>query len=1186
MTFLKLAIRSLIYHWRVNGSVALGVAAATAVLTGALVIGDSVRESLRAMTLDRLGRIDTLLISDHFFRMELVDQWRQQGALSDAEPPRDAVGVMLFPQATVERPGEDGVSRASNVLVVAADPPAAAAGRVSFWDLNKQPRAAGSEPASYPAVGEVVLNRQLADELNAKVGDKVTIRLPKPEDIPADSPLGEKTDRIRSLPFMQVIEIIENRGLGRFSMHPRQTEPSNAYVALEQLQSAFREPDKINTILVSGAGNEPPTSDAGCSELTDTLHPSLDDLGLNLQHARLTYTGADGAEELIYDYFTLSSDRMILPPAVERAAKAAFQPQGGQPVLAYLANRIDRVGTDESQEPIPYSMVAGIDPSANFQLRDMNGQLIDQWQDDEIVLTSWAAENLGVKAGDEVRVTYFLPESTHGAADEANEVLKVKAITPLTEPAGPYLPARKFDFDERPTVANDPFMTPEVEGITDQESIDDWEVPFVIDYRLIRPEDDLYWEDYATTPKAYVSLQTARRLWGSRFGNSTSYRIPVKDQLTRSQVEERLQAELSKDMAALGFAFRPIKYQQLNASRGNTPFDVLFLMLSFFIIAAALMLVVLLFRLGFEQRARQAGLLLALGWNRRRLLWLLMAESLGVAAVGGAIGVLIGLGYAALMLAALQSKTWWLGAISTPFLEFHFSATSLIIGYLAGVLVSLATIYLSVLLTRRVAARQMLGGSLVTAERTYGAPARWPLLLIGLLLVMAIALTASATQMSGQAQAGAFVGAGTVILIALLMAVWRSLRSGGISLAPVSGRAPALMLAIRSAARNPTRSTLTIGLIASASFLIVSMSAFRLKPTETGTGGFTLLAESSQPVFDDLNSTAGRDELLADQANVLEGTQVFSFRVRPGDDASCGNLYKAQQPRILGVPQSFVQHFDNSDQTPFEFAASAAETDAQQSNPWQLLDSGATPPDEPIPVVIDKETAMYSLQLYKGIGEEFTFEYDERPITFRVAGLLQLSVLHGSLLISEADFRQLFPDINGYRYALIQTPEERASDVSRVLEDKLSDQGYDVTPTVSILSGLMALQNTYLRTFQALGALGLLLGTFGLAAAQLRSVLERRGEMGLLRAAGFSRHRLGQIVLWENIMLLLAGLATGIVAAMLAVVPHMFGGGAAIPFPELAAMLGIVLLVGVCAGWFAARATLHVPILAALREER
>ena len=80
-------------------------------------------------------------------------------------------------------------------------------------------------------------------------------------------------------------------------------------------------------------------------------------------------------------------------------------------------------------------------------------------------------------------------------------------------------------------MANDPHLTPEVRGITDQKSIDDWEVPFTIDYERIRPADDEYWEDYGTTPKAFISLAAGVRLWGSRFGRATSYRIPVRPRM-------------------------------------------------------------------------------------------------------------------------------------------------------------------------------------------------------------------------------------------------------------------------------------------------------------------------------------------------------------------------------------------------------------------------------------------------------------------------------------------------------------------------------------------------------------------------------------------------------------------------------------------------------------------------------
>ena len=108
--------------------------------------------------------------------------------------------------------------------------------------------------------------------------------------------------------------------------------------------------------------------------------------------------------------------------------------------------------------------------------------------------------------------------------------------------------------------------------------------------------------------------------------------------------------------------------------RRATPFDVLFLFLSFFVIVAALMLVALLFRLGVERRAREVGTLLAVGFRRPLTTRLFAIEGAAVAAAGGLLGVGVGVGYAWLMLTGLQ--TWWIGAIATPFLRLYRPAAS------------------------------------------------------------------------------------------------------------------------------------------------------------------------------------------------------------------------------------------------------------------------------------------------------------------------------------------------------------------------------------------------------------------------------------------------------------------------------------------------------------------------------
>ncbi len=124
------------------------------------------------------------------------------------------------------------------------------------------------------------------------------------------------------------------------------------------------------------------------------------------------------------------------------------------------------------------------------------------------------------------------------------------------------------------------------------------------------------------------------------------------------------------------------------------------------------------------------------------------------------------------------------------------------------------------------------------------------------------------------------------------------------------------------------------------------------------------------------------------------------------------------------------------------------------------------------------------------------------------------------------------------------------------LESTLAEEGFDVVDAREQLAQFLAVQNTYLSTFQSLGALGLLLGTIGLAVVQLRSVLERRGELALMRAGGFGRGRLTWMVIWENAVLLVGGLVVGCVAAAVALIPQWAPHGASVPWAVLADATG------------------------------
>lgn len=1111
MNQLRFILASLWQYRRVHLAVAAGVAVATAVITGALLVGDSVRGSLRDLVLQRLGRIDQLLIAEQPFREQLATELNAD----------EATPLLIIPGSLTSTSG-DASRRATQLSVIGHQP--------DFWNLGQ-----GKLPISLER-DQAAISQSVASELGLAVGDEVLLLVPLPTDMPADSVLGEKSETTTSK-RLSIAVVLPDKGLARFSLRPSQQPPRNVFVSLETMQRMLDLDDRANALAIVG-------------DIQD-LRPSLEDY--NVSVTSLSVGSTDDPS-----YIRVTAERLVLPSALPAAFASAFPDATVQPAVTYLANTIQ---FGEAQ--IPYSTITGIDSQAEIgPILDENGKPVPL-ADDEIVLNDWAAENLGTKIGDVLTITYYEPETTHGVLREAKPVqLKLKAIVSLTDEQG------------QPAFAADPQLTPDLPGVTDQRSISDWDLPFEL-VEEIRKVDEDYWDEHSTTPKAFVSYALAKKLWSSRWGTDSLLRIPASSGLSVDEIKSRLQP----DPEAMGMRLLPIREQGLAASRGTTAFEGLFIGFSFFLMASAVMLVALLFRLGAEDRANELGVLATVGWNTATLRRAWLSEAAMVALIGALVGVAAGIAYAKLMIYGLS--TWWVAATVTPFLSLHVTPTSLGVGFTIGILVALATIAWSLRKMLQIPARQLLTGD-CTDQADYHQTSRssW---LPASLLAIAIALGFFALQLEGEAQAGAFFGSGALVLTALLIRLRQQLRMAETT-------TPAALtlagLSARNARRYPARTLLSVALAAVASFLIVALSAFRLAPTEEGTGGFDLIATTDVPLHFDPNTTDGREELGfgSKQNEQLSNVQFAGFRVRPGEDASCLNLYQTAQPQIVGVPE----RFDNNEQ--FGWAARgqrATDQQADASASWSLLnlDCGNDDNGQPvIPMVLDKNTAAYSLHL-GGIGGRMTIEDSYgQPVTLEIVGLLANSLLQGKVMIGEEHFLRLFPDTSGQQLFLIrQAGDASLDELSTLLETQLEDYGFDAVATEEQLAGFLAVQNTYLSTFQSLGALGLLLGTFGLAVAQLRSVLERRGELALLRSAGFRRSRLAEMVLGENAFLLFAGLGIGVIAALVAVLPHYLLNAAGTPWATLVALLGTVIVAGILSGWLAVRAAVRVPILPALR---
>ncbi len=311
--------------------------------------------------------------------------------------------------------------------------------------------------------------------------------------------------------------------------------------------------------------------------------------------------------------------------------------------------------------------------------------------------------------------------------------------------------------------------------------------------------------------------------------------------------------------------------------------------------------------------------------------------------------------------------------------------------------------------------------------------------------------------------------------------------------------------------RHPLRTTLAVGLISVATLLILSMSLFEAAPDERGTGGFQLMAQSSSPIAKNLADPAYQREILgAEQASLLARATIIPFRVRQGDDAGCNNLYQASEPRVLGVSERMAEWINAMPENAetFAWAVMADGMDAHdRARPWRLLEKpGDGSSEKPFPVMIDQNTAMWGLHLTGGVGQRFSYQFAGQEIFFETVAQT-----------TEHDFAR---ESDSEREKFFAKPSRRSADIDRGYfmfrptrtlarsRDGLKadgERGMDVVESRRVLENLLAVQNTYLRAFQSLGALGLLLGTFGVAVVQLRSVMERQSEFGLLRAIGFTR---------------------------------------------------------------------------------
>jgi putative ABC transport system permease protein len=391
------------------------------------------------------------------------------------------------------------------------------------------------------------------------------------------------------------------------------------------------------------------------------------------------------------------------------------------------------------------------------------------------------------------------------------------------------------------------------------EKCTDWDSDLPINMDLITKEDEDYWAQYRTTPKAIVSYRAIYEKWGNAYGSATAIR------------NDKPFDTSGLDASMFGIQIIYPKELGLSAARNGVDFSSLFLSLGFFIILSAILLMLVPLLEMIYVRRNEIALLSALGYSRKRITDILWRESAPVVLVSSLIGIVVGLLYTWLILVLLGSL--WKGATHTGGFVLFPNAGSILTGFVAGIAISLV----------------LLRVAIVRALRNHALNRKIKNNPLRRKLCLALAFTLATIFSVYWAAANAislFVVAGVLLIVTA--ACWGDYvvsRRGAAQSEPF--HIPKLIWANLYA--NKKRVLLSFFTLTAGVFIVFSVGLNRRGFTDnaqltSGTGGYSLWCESSAPIYHNIATQAGKEKLALN--DLSEDTRVIQIIRYSADDAS------------------------------------------------------------------------------------------------------------------------------------------------------------------------------------------------------------------------------------------------------------------------------------------------------------
>ncbi|MBX3071126.1 MAG: ABC transporter permease [Thermomicrobiales bacterium] len=701
-----------------------------------------------------------------------------------------------------------------------------------------------------------------------------------------------------------------------------------------------------------------------------------------------------------------------------------------------------------------------------------------------------------------------------------------------------------------------------------------------------------------------------------------------------------------------GLAVNPIKNAILDeASTSGQIFAGLFLVVGLFSIAAGILLILLIFTMLAAERRSEMGMARAVGAQRRQLIQQFMSEGAAYSLLAGIAGAALGVAAA---LGIGFGLSWVFGDFID--VEPYVSARSVIASYALGVVITFIAVVGSSWRISRLnvvsAVRDLPDAP--SRKRTWRAILRPVLMvLIGILmtgigvssgsampfmtgvslLILSGALLLHATGISGRR---VYSLASLLLLLFWLMPEKQFSRifgdyEGDFEMFFVSGiflvvgatilmmqndqvllngtsrignlfrsRLSAFKLAVAYPGSARSRTGMTVAMFSLIVFSLVTIATLNLNfsnafLSDAATAGWDIRGSTQQRhVPDDIGAeltASGVDPGEIAAIGELSIPSIDEGNVRPAGDASW------QDAAVAGADASFIESTD------WSFSNRASGYDSDEAIIEALL-------TEPGVVVVpswyvegesdfdsDADTLQIDIDLGVTSFEPAQIELlgsDGQPHTVTVIGVIdpKLSGLD-RIVGSQQTIDQMYDTYEATVWYFQTTDPERSGDVAREIESALLPFGVQATSIREMLEDDQRENNGFFLILQAFMGLGMLVGVAAIGVIASRNVIDRRQQIGVLRALGFQRGDVALSFLLEAAFVVGLGVVSGTFLG-LALARNLLTSGEiattgaidfAVPWSTVSVVLALAVGAALLMTWLPARQASRIAPAEALRYE-